>query len=76
MTAGLVESFSQPATIALTRLAPRLLDSDNAVSALKHVRDGIADALGINDGDEQVVWWYGQEKAAKHGVRVEITGGG
>ncbi len=63
--------------ITLTRIAPRPLDTDNAVRSLKAIRDGIADALGIDDGNvARVTWAYRQRKAAepKHyavDVRVE-----
>ena len=63
-----------PLVVLLTRIAPRELDDDNAVGAQKHVRDGIADALGINDRDKRVLWLYRQTKGApkQYGVRVEI----
>jgi hypothetical protein len=47
--------------ITLTRLAPRTLDSDNLVGALKAVRDGVADWLGIDDGSDRIIWNYNQE---------------
>ncbi len=61
-------------TIRLTRIAPRKLDSDNAVGALKHVRDGVADAIGRNDGDETLTWVYAQERGEpqEYAVRIEI----
>jgi len=52
----------KPWTITLTRIAPRMLDSDNAVGALKHVRDGIADATSIDDGDPAHRWVYGDQQ--------------
>lgn len=61
-----------PARITLTRLAPRTLDSDNLQGALKHIRDGVADAFGVDDGDERYDWRYAQEKAKEYGVRIEI----
>lgn len=61
------------ARIELTRLAPRRLDDDNLRGALKAVRDGVADALGIDDGDAAVEWEYAQERAAEYAVRVELT---
>lgn len=63
-----------PLTVTLTRIAPRSLDSDNLAGSQKHVRDGIADALGINDRDPGVTWTYAQERGAKgyYGVRIEI----
>lgn len=63
-----------PGVVTLTRIAPRALDGDNLQSALKAVRDGVADALGVNDADPRVTWQYAQErgKARQYGVRVEI----
>lgn len=58
--------------VQLTRLAPRHLDDDNLQAALKAVRDGVADALGINDGDAAVRWRYAQERARIYGVQVTV----
>lgn len=44
----------------LTRIAPRQLDSDNLASCFKSLRDGIADRMGINDGDSRIIWHYEQ----------------
>jgi len=51
-------------SITLIRGAPRRLDTDNLASALKAVRDGIADFLGIDDGSEAVEWRYDQERCS------------
>jgi hypothetical protein len=61
-------------TVKLTRIAPRGLDTDNLASCLKACRDGIADALGLNDGDARVAWLYAQERcrAGSQAVRVEV----
>jgi hypothetical protein len=61
-----------PATVTLTRLAPRKLDSDNLASAMKHVRDGVADAYGVDDRSALYRWDYAQEKAKEYGVRIEV----
>jgi hypothetical protein len=60
--------------VTLTRIAPRKLDTDNLQGALKAVRDGVADALGIDDGAGKVAWAYGQEKgrAKEYAVRVDL----
>lgn len=50
----------------------RDFDGDNLQSAFKAVRDGIAKYLGIDDGSDQILWEYRQEKGAAPGVRVEI----
>lgn len=64
-----------PLTITITRIGPREFDSDNACGACKHVRDGIADYLGVNDRSKELQWLYAQEKAGKgvYGVRIHIT---
>ena len=61
-------------TITLTRIAPRRLDSDNLSSSLKAVRDGVADAVGIDDGSERIDWLYaqGKGKPREYAVLVEI----
>ena len=60
--------------VTLTRIAPRDLDSDNLSSALKAVRDGIADALGLDDGDPRLDWHYAQHAGTpgEYSVLVEI----
>ncbi len=62
-------------TIRLTRIrkrGARPLDDDNLRSSLKAVRDGVADALGIDDGDSRLTWWYAQETGADYAVRIEV----
>lgn len=58
--------------VRITREAPRLLDDDNAVSCAKSLRDGLADALGVDDGDERVTWLVAQAKAKTPAVLVEV----
>jgi hypothetical protein len=63
-------------TITLTRIGGRTLDDDNLRAALKATRDGVADWLGIDDGDKRLTWQYGQEPKQRKmppGVRVEIV---
>lgn len=57
ITAGLTSRYL---IITLTRIAHRRLDTDNLQRALKAVRDGVADALGIDDGDARLEWRYEQ----------------
>lgn len=65
--------LAPPYHIHLTRLAPGKLDSDNLTGSAKHVRDGIARFLAVDDGDEKmVVWSYSQERAKDYGLRIEI----
>lgn len=59
--------------IRLTRIAPRELDDDNLRSALKHVRDGVTDALGLSDDrDPRLIWEYGQTKGKPKQYAVEV----
>jgi predicted Fe-S protein YdhL (DUF1289 family) len=65
---------SPPLTIRITRIAPRNLDSDNLSSGCKALRDGIADWLGVDDGDNRLTWVYAQERGQprQYLVRVEF----
>jgi hypothetical protein len=58
--------------VTIRRVAPRALDDDNAASAAKGLRDGIADALGVDDRDPRVTWRYEQRKGPSC-VEVEIV---
>jgi len=60
--------------ITLVRIGARKLDDDNLARSFKAIRDGIADAIGIDDGSEQYIWRYAQEKGKpkEYAVRVEI----
>ena len=62
-------------TVSLTRIAPRALDSDNLAGSFKAVRDGVADALGIDDGSPLIDWQYFQRKGQpkQYAVLIEIT---
>ena len=57
----------------MTRCAPRRLDSDNLASACKNARDGIAAALGVDDGDERIEWRYEQEPCKRGEQRVRVV---
>lgn len=70
---GALQGISaQPLVVRLVRCAPRQLDDDNLAGALKSVRDGVADALGVNDRDERVQWVCDQEAAKVPHVLVEV----
>ena len=69
------DDLKLPLNVLLTRIAPRLLDEvDNVSSSLKHVRDGVADWLGIDDkASSPINWHYHQEQQTKtYAVRIEI----
>ena len=61
--------------VTLTRVAPRKFDNDNLLRGFKAVRDGVADALGIDDGNKRVMWFYrqrcGRPKEYKALVQLE-----
>lgn len=59
-------------TIHLTRLGGRGLDDDNLGSAFKHVRDGVADWLGYDDGDKLLKWDCFQTPGGASGVEILI----
>ena len=64
--------YPLPCLVTLTRIAPRALDDDNNVGSFKHVRDGIADRLGVKDNDPRVEWRYAQAKGKPAAVIVEF----
>jgi hypothetical protein len=59
--------------VLLTRVGPTQgLDSDNLLGALKAVRDGVADALGIDDRDGRVEWRYAQRRGKAWAVEITV----
>jgi hypothetical protein len=64
-----------PITITITRRGGRSMDDDGLTASAKHVRDGIADWLGIDDGDQRLTWVVRQDKAPRgqHWVDIEVT---
>lgn len=58
--------------VTLTRVSPGRLDAhDNLRSALKACADGVAAALGVDDGGGLVEWVYAQERGPAD-VRVGV----
>ena len=61
-----------PLTVTITRIGKRRLDKgDNLNSSAKHVRDGIADWVGVDDGDDRYTWHYNQAPG-DYGVTIRI----
>jgi hypothetical protein len=60
--------------VLMVRTAPRPLDGDNLAASLKAVRDGIADALGVDDRNPGVAWVCAQEKGPE-ALRVIVVRG-
>ncbi len=78
-TAALRQSGQHPAdvipcVVTLTRFSAGHMDTDGLAASLKGIRDGIADALGVNDGGPMVDWVPAQAKCPRgvFGVRVCI----
>lgn len=64
---------THPATfyvVRLVRLSERELDDDNLASAFKAVRDGVSDALGLDDRDALVRYVVDQEKCGPLGAEI------
>jgi hypothetical protein len=61
-----------PCVVELTRLSARKLDDDNLAAAFKSFRDGVADALGIDDGGAAVTWRYAELQTAPKDHRVMV----
>lgn len=59
-------------TITLRRISVGKMDNDGLHTALKSVRDGIADALGIDDGSPAVTWKCEQGKGKRGVYEVEV----
>jgi hypothetical protein len=74
LRAELKRAPQPPLEVRLVRIAPRRLDGDNLQRALKAIRDGVADWLGVDDGDPRLTWLYDQGAGAPkyYGVRVEV----
>jgi hypothetical protein len=63
-----------PVRVTMTRVAPCELDDDNLRGALKAARDGVADALGVDDRSPRVQWVYDQRRGnvREYAVVIEI----
>lgn len=62
-----------PVRVTMTRVSAGHLDGDNLRGALKHVRDGIADALGFkNDDHPHLRFEYAQRRGPQKTYLVEV----
>lgn len=62
-----------PFKVKITRIGKRMMDDDNLAISAKALRDGIAEALGVDDGDKKLIAWkYDQKIGKEYGVEVEI----
>ena len=60
--------------VVITRIGPRVMDTDNVDTAAKGVRDSIAAWCGVDDGDSAWTWEVRGEVARGYAVRVWIEG--
>jgi len=60
--------------VTLTRIAPRTMDGDGLQASFKGIRDGVADAIDLDDGSKLITWVYAQRKGRpkEYAVEVEI----
>jgi hypothetical protein len=63
-----------PCLVKLTRVGPKLLDSDNLAGAFKAIRDALARRIGVDDGDPRITFQYEQRAVGRreYNVIVEI----
>jgi hypothetical protein len=66
------KTVDAPVIVTITRVGKRRLDSDNLAISAKHVRDGIADRLGMDDGDPRIEWRYEQRTGKEYAVEIQI----
>ena len=71
--AALCPRATLPAVVTLTRYSAGTLDDDNLRGALKAVRDGIADALGVADNDPLISFRYQQAPAKRGEYAVHVA---
>lgn len=66
--------LAPPYVITMTRIAPRVLDTDNLASGFKACRDEVAKLLSIDDGDVRIEWRYRQERRRpkEYAARIEV----
>jgi hypothetical protein len=75
IASGLVAGVDRlPCVVLLVRVSARPLDDDNLRGALKSIRDGVSDWLGVDDRDPRVTWDYAQEQGPQKTahIRVEV----
>lgn len=56
----------------LVRTGPQKIDSDSIGTTFKGVQDGLAEGIGIDDGDGRWTWRYGQKKSSQTGVLITL----
>lgn len=59
-------------SVRFVRIGGRKLDPTNLVGAMKHVQDGMADWLGVDDRSDWYHWEWPTQEAGECGVRIEL----
>jgi hypothetical protein len=73
IAARLPRGARPPYVVRLTRIARKRLDPDNAAGSFKYVQDGVALALGVDDGDiAKVRWIYDQSISDGYACRIQV----
>lgn len=60
--------------VRLVRIGKKRMDSDGLAISFKGIRDGLAAAMGIDDGDQRIDWQYSQQIGKAYGVIIIIEG--
>ena len=63
-----------PVVVTLTRMGKRLFDIEAVGASLKHVKDAVADAYGLDDADQRIEWRFEQAVAGVYGVKLKVAG--
>jgi hypothetical protein len=67
-----VRSGRRGVTVTLVRHCRLRYDSDGWVAAAKPLRDGVADAFGVDDSVSNIDWQYAQVKGKGYAVTILI----
>ena len=73
-SAGVRAAPSGAFVVRLVRIGKRRMDTDGLAISFKGIRDGIASAMGIDDGDPRIDWQYSQEIGKAYSVKITIEG--
>ena len=63
---------SLPLTVTITRIGAGRMDSDGLAASAKHIRDGVAAWVGVDDGDPRWTWLYAQRSEGRGVFAVEV----
>lgn len=69
---GIAPATWLPIAVTMTRVSPRPFDDDGLRSALKSIRDGIADVFGLGDNTPLIEWRYAHRRGKPREYGVEI----